>query len=159
LEKHTLARAQRRVCVQAVPSSNSCANRAGPTSGRDVGASGNLDNSRSRNCYIVPQHSIHRSAETVVPVPLGSVQVGRVESAYDKVTIFDIVDGASSFDNLAAGVGARDDHVLDGEGVCAIADSNIAIVQRDTLDFDENFMLVWRWDLLLMELYILKGSA
>lgn len=117
MKKHSLAGTQRDVSVQAVPSSHAGAHGARPTGSRNVTASRELDDGRSRNCYILSQNSIHRATETVVPVLLRSAQVCRVESAHDKVAFLDIVDGTSGFDNFTTGVGTRNDHILDGERV------------------------------------------
>lgn len=159
LEENGLTGTQRNVSIQTVPCSHASTHNTGPASSRHVRTRGDLDGGGSRNCNMFPQNSVDGTTKTALPILLWSIEVGRVERAHDEVALDKSLDGGAGIDNLAANIGAGHNLILDRKGICTIADSNITVVQGDTLDFDEDFVLVRFRDFLLELLQSVNGST
>lgn len=99
-----------------------------------------LDHRLRQQDDVLPQHAVDGASLAVVPVLLRAIQVRGVEGADNGVTYSQLLgDGATDLDDLARGVGAGDDLVLDGEGVLGGGDGEVAVVERDGADADEDF--------------------
>lgn len=55
------------------------------------------------------------------------------------ITNLKAFDRRSDFDDLASAVGTGNDVVFDREGVSAVGDDDVAVVERNTSDSDEDF--------------------
>ncbi len=92
------------------------------------------------------QNAVYWTTMTVVPVLLGSEEIGRVKYGYHSIALRKTFYRGAHFDNLSSTVRAWNDIVLDGEGIASIGNYDVAIVERDSADLHQHLMLVDCWD-------------
>lgn len=76
----------------------------------------------------------------MVPVPQRAVQAGEVEGGDDLVGHGEAMHAVPDLDDVACHVGAGDDVVFDREGVLGGADGDVAEVESDAADFDDDLV-------------------
>ena len=77
------------------------------------------------------------------PVLLLSIKIAHVEICDDVVTDIQPFDGRSDFNYLACCVGAGDHVFFDGEGISSVCDHDVAVVERDAVDFHQYLIFIY----------------
>lgn len=148
LKQHALARLQRPVAVERVPH-----RRPGPYQRRPldetVGRLGQLDGEVRGHAHVLAQGAVDGPAEGVEAVLDGAVQGRGARGEQDGVADGEALNAGTHLDDLAGGVRARDDVVLDGERVREVGDGDVPVVQGDPANPDEHLVGAGAGDRLL----------
>ena len=89
---------------------------------------------------------------------MGPGLVALVEERADFVALFEAADARANGDDAAAGVRAWDTRCLHGEGVHALGDDEVAVVEGYGIDFDEDVFFAELRQLGFLDHQVVKAS-